>query len=476
MNIKKMIISMIILFFTGSSLYAEFIFLTDGAIIEGEIVSEESASITVRNKENKKLQIKRNTILRILYTELKMGKIYIQKRDGKGIVAYMVNEDRNSYTFRMDLYKPEEFVLKRSEVLFISEKNPSGLMVDGEPGTDRVSLAWQPPYDAVKNYNIYIKESEKAEYALIEKTKSKELTLKNLKSNKVYFIMVTSVDASDYESTPSNELKITTANIRPGRPRNVKVDENSNDGKSGNVLKFWWDDALDPDGKIDKYKIYGRKDKTWEPLAEVKGKEYSVKNADSYNSIKLTAVDDKGDESDDVKIKDNKSFYGAFSPGIIIPLGVFSEMAEMGYGGSFSFSLSDNTSINYFEAGLSLGCYYLPGKDVMDVKGLSFNRFLIVPLYINAGYNFSIGSMFSIKPEVSLGGAYINLNYKNAADEGISEETKNIFDLSGKAGISIRFAFTNSLSLTTGCEYGGFIEKSGILSFLQANAGIKYSF
>ncbi len=475
MKMKKIVMSIMVLFLMGSSLSAEVIFIKDGSIVEGEIVSEESASIIVRNKENKKLKINRDTILRILYTELKMGKIYIQKRDGKGIVAYMVDENRDSYTFRIDLSKPDEFVLKRSEVLFISEKNPSGLAVNGEIGTDMVTLTWQPPYDAVKNYNMYIKESEKAEYKLIEKTKSKEITLKNLKSNTAYFLIVTSVDTADYESSPSNELKLTTANIKPGSPENVKIEKNAADEKAGNNLKIKWDEAEDPDGKIEKYRVYGLKDKKWEILSEVKGKEFSIKNADFYDGLKLTAVDDKGEESPAVKVGNQKSISITFSPGVIIPLGVFSEMAEMGYGGEFGLN-KRGIIFDNLELGLSLGGYYFPGKDLMDDKGLSFDRFLIVPLYISADYNFYIGSRFYIKPEVFLGGAYINLNYKNASDAGITEESRHIFDLTAKAGVSAGFVFSESLSFISGCEYGVFIEKSGLLSFLQINAGIKYSF
>jgi hypothetical protein len=58
--------------------------------------------------------------MRILYTELKMGKVYVQKRNGESIIAYIVNEDRNQFTLRLDLYKPQEFNIKRNDILFIA--------------------------------------------------------------------------------------------------------------------------------------------------------------------------------------------------------------------------------------------------------------------------------------------------------------------------------------------------------------------
>lgn len=123
----------------------EFIFLKNGEIAEGTIVSDSAKSVKLRKADNTIIVVERDNILRILYSKLKIGKLYIQKRDGEGIVAFIVDEDQDGYTFRKDLYKPEEFVLSRSDVLFMAEKNPSGLKVKGEIGTDRVSLVWLPP-------------------------------------------------------------------------------------------------------------------------------------------------------------------------------------------------------------------------------------------------------------------------------------------------------------------------------------------
>jgi len=129
---KKLLTAAMLFAASVMPLHAEFIFLKDGSIIDGQIIKDAPASITVRDKEKKVKTIPRNNIMRILYTELKMGKVYIQKRDGESIVAFIVDEDRNTYTIRTNLYKPVEIILKRSDILFIAEKNPSGLKVDGD--------------------------------------------------------------------------------------------------------------------------------------------------------------------------------------------------------------------------------------------------------------------------------------------------------------------------------------------------------
>lgn len=84
---------------TGS-LFGEYVFLKDGHIREGTIVSENATSVVLRTADKKREVIQRRDIMRLLYTELYMGRVYVQKADGKGVVGYMVDEDRKTYTFR----------------------------------------------------------------------------------------------------------------------------------------------------------------------------------------------------------------------------------------------------------------------------------------------------------------------------------------------------------------------------------------
>jgi hypothetical protein len=246
---------------------SEHIFLKDGSIISGQVIRDGADSVTVRDSDKKTRDVKRSDIMRILYTELKMGRIYIQKRDGKVIVAHMVDEDRDSYTFRYDLYKPEEFTLKRSAVLFIAEKNPSGLQVVGDIGTDRVSLTWEPPYDKVKIYNVYIKKNEKDKYELADSTGGRSVTLKKLSSNTTYFLIVTSVDTTNYESSPSNELQVRTKNIPPDEPARVIYTPDPSGAR-----KITWKPARDPDGTVVKYRIFTRHGGEKKLLQETKTK------------------------------------------------------------------------------------------------------------------------------------------------------------------------------------------------------------
>jgi hypothetical protein len=103
-------------------LSAEYIFLKDGSILECKILDETPDMFTVRVKDDRKLVFLRNTIIRVLYTKFYMGKVYIYKTGGQILEAYIVDEDRENYTVRTNISKPEEFTIKRIDVEFVSRK------------------------------------------------------------------------------------------------------------------------------------------------------------------------------------------------------------------------------------------------------------------------------------------------------------------------------------------------------------------
>ncbi len=159
MSLKKRHLSYLftiaLLFALGGTgdLLSENIFLKDGRIINGSITGDAAKSITVRKADGKSEVISRDNILRILYTELAMGKIHVQMRDGSNFEAFIVDEDQKSFTFRKVLLSPDELKVDRSDILFISERNPSGLK--GTPDTGSIELSWFPPYNPVKHYLVY---------------------------------------------------------------------------------------------------------------------------------------------------------------------------------------------------------------------------------------------------------------------------------------------------------------------------------
>ena len=175
MKPKTTILIIIFFFFMmmSTSLFAEYVFLKDGSIVKCKIETETTASITARMPDGKQMTFNPKNVIRILYTELYMGKIFVNKTDGTVLEVYMVDEDQTTYTFRKDLYKPQEFTVKRDEVLFTTRKNPSGLT--GTAKNDRIEITWKAPYTPIKNYKIYFKSTDA--YKLYGESSSASATL-----------------------------------------------------------------------------------------------------------------------------------------------------------------------------------------------------------------------------------------------------------------------------------------------------------
>jgi len=166
-----------------------------------------------------------------------------------------------------------------------------------------------------------------------------------------------------------------------------------------------------------------------------------------------------------------------FTPGVIIPLGNFRDMAKTGYGGMINFTRR-NLFIKRFEAGIDTGFYYASGKDLIDEGKPNYDRFLIVPLLAHTGYKVWFKNGFSFIPTVSLGAAYFNSKYMNF-DKATLKKTDvndNFIDPMVKIGIGVEYLVTEPFSISMTGGYGMFIEKDGPMSFATAGIGLNYKF
>lgn len=463
----KLNIIIIILVAIAMPLSAEYVFLKDGSIVEGTITSDAAGTVTVRTKENKIKSIQRSIIMRILYTELYMGKVYVQKTDGKNVICYMVDEDRDSYTFRKELFTPEEFKLRRDQVLFMARGNPTGL--EGEADTDRVKLKWFPPYNPVKRYRIYIKAYGDKKFILADETRSTGVTLKDLNSNKKYQLHVTAVDDAGDESIPSNELTITTKNMAPEKPA-ITGFEKQADGS----YKLLWQESIDSDGKTAGYRLYKKLDDRTSVIAEVKKPPYIVSRNEKFDTVFITAFDDLKAESEPSIVY---SGYGpemgiSVNPAFIYPLGKLKDMSEPGYGAALKFEMS-----NYFnpklELGLEASFFYLQGKGDFLESESKVNSIVFAPAMLYAGYAFYPFENFAVIPNVSAGAVFVQYDY-NYFDIPDSEE-KNVsesqVDPAAGLGLTLRYSITESLYINISADYKVLFEESDNFSFCTASVG-----
>ena len=449
---------------------AEFVFLKTGEIIEGKIVSDSAKAVMLQTNEKKPLTVQRDDIMRILYTKLKMGKVFIQKRDGEGVVAFIVDEDQESYTFRKELYQPEEFTLNRGDVLFMAEKNPSGLKVYGEIGTDSVSLVWLAPYDVVKKYNIYIKENKADSYKIIDTAGGKSVKLRNLGSNRTYYLTVTSVDGDGYESSPSNELVIKTKNVPPLSVENIAIVSNS-DGSAS----LTWDAATDPDGTVHKYRVYVETDNETKMQHETSELTYIIKNLDEINKFYVTAVDElSGESSESEGLIIRKKMFISLNPGLILPLGKLKDFAGPAYGASLSL-----TCIGFFnlplEAGIETGFYYMTGKDLLESDNQKVSHTYFMPLYFSLGYRLEPFKSFYITPFVNAGAAYMDMKYINRDWSTYETSNESMSDTGIVACAGLTFSYRLSNATYAGIRtYYGYLLGSDSKRFATLDIGFKY--
>ncbi len=478
MHKKTALLIILVLSLTVSlPLGAEYVFIDTGEILDGKIISENADSVVFRDKEKKTRTIKRDKIMRLLYTELYLGKIYVQKTDGETIVCYMVDEDRESYTFRMELYKPDEFRLRRDEVLFIARGNPSGLK--GEPGTDRIDLQWFPPYNKAKRYRVYCKTASGGDFVNAGECRGTSYTLEELKSNTKYVIYVTAIDEAGDESLPSNQFTITTKNIRPGRPENLREEERDIEvnvkGKNNKVEKkierrrfLVWDESIDPDGTVTGYRIYMMKDEKRELIANVKSNSYEIAGDADIDDLEVCAVDNTGDESDSSASSDVWGLNIGLRFHYLVPIGKLGDMFGNGSGLTASVSY-DWPLLPGFTTGIEAGILHLE-NDSAWCEMLSICPYVV--------YAFHVTDSFKLSP--SLAGGYVSIQMeKELVDDFSSDsEDKNIDagELFLNAGLDASYEIFSWIEVNAGARIYAAPEKENWWTFASFSAGITFMF
>jgi hypothetical protein len=187
---------------------AEFVFRKDGSIIEGKIIQDAKGSVIVRTLSGKNETVLRKDIIRILYTDIYIGKVYVRLTNGETVECYIVDEDQKNYTVRDDIQKPEEYQLPRSKVLFVARSNPTD--VSAKADYTSISVKWAAPYVPGKKYRVYIRAPKQPEFRMVSEVSGLSKTIRELAEGIDYRIYVTAVDAKGVESLPSEQIQVTT--------------------------------------------------------------------------------------------------------------------------------------------------------------------------------------------------------------------------------------------------------------------------
>ena len=115
---KKIALAAALLF--SFALKAEFLYLKDGQVIQGKIVSEDAESYTIQTKYQTR-RVNRNEVTRIMYGERKLERIYLLMRDGTKMDGYKVDEDSEKVLIREKEDSPREISISKKDIQQMSQ-------------------------------------------------------------------------------------------------------------------------------------------------------------------------------------------------------------------------------------------------------------------------------------------------------------------------------------------------------------------
>lgn len=400
-----------------------------------------------------------------------MGRVKIKKRDGVEFEAFIVDEDRDSYLFRWNLSKTDEFRLKRSEIFQISRLEPSSLKA--EILKDRVNFTWEPPYAKVKEYRIYSRTGSD-NFILTAVSKNEKCTIFGLKEKTPYTIIVRAIDLNGSESEPSNEVKITLTDLKPAPPSGLACETiKSSDGNSLSAELKW---KHGNSGKKITYRIYKLADETEILAGETTDNDYIIYAlpSESIHGFYITASDSSGNISDRSKTVYTKgSIKPQISAGIslLLPFGRLGDICSAGYGIDFSYT-AENAFINYLRISARAGVNYFLTESEM------FDYVLILPVTCNFGYSFYITPEIYFTPELGGGVSYNIISYdagyrsaSDVAEYSSSTSVRPVIDSS----VSFSWRASSDFELLFQIGYMLILDSS-IYHYSSISAGSSYRF
>ena len=443
---------------------AEFVFKKDGAIIKGAIVADEMTSISVKNEAGTVERVDRKDIMRIIYTDLYLGKVYARLTTGEVIDGYQVDENRDNFFFRKELYKPEEITVSRRKVMFIARTNPTDLK--GIPHGTSIDLSWSPPFKPAKHYKVFIRDVKKHEesFRLAAETSDLGYLIKGLNKSWSYEIYATAIADTGEESLPSEKIVVSTI---PDAPEKVAIAENLSSDRKTVDLTFSWNDVADAESRVTSYAVYEIIGSEKKKKGTSTGGQFVLKDypAEGRHWFAVVSVNDDFTESDDVKVVYDAGFRIPIRAAgtYLYPTGNMRDLASFGYGGLVDIGLSGRS------LGIGVETGYVQFSCAADVKRMS-----MIPALLTVDYRFPLFSVFSLRPVIKAGGSYDMITYvvHDKADPLITRhKSTNSFDGLVSAGAYLQADIADKINLFGGAEYGTIFQKGGTMGFVSCSFG-----
>jgi fibronectin type 3 domain-containing protein len=466
--------------------------MKNGSMLDGKILSDRNQTLVVRRADNGMSEtVRRSDILRIIYTDLYLGKVYIRMANGEIRPGYIVDEDAKQYTVRSNITKIEEYKIPRSKVMFVARSNPMDL--NGIATTMEIILRWVEPFVPGKKYRVYLRENTTPTFSMISEQTAKHIKIRNLRGDTKYTMYVTAIDAQGVESFPSEQITISTLNTPPRSPRGVTKHIEHND------LVLSWQPAEDIDGSVHEYEVsvktssgeYERLGVSPKPSFAVRSREFG-----KTMTMRLIAFDNSGASSSPtiVTVSDNrisetvgkditpkkisydpqdpfdnegsgkKRIIMGVLPVYMHPYGLAGKVIDNGFGVTVTLK-THNFLYPNLQLGLDTGLFRFSGKDE------TVKKMIMIPVMAYAGYRLIMGESFSVLPSISMGGLFMTTEYEDAT---FRRTTRSGIEAAARLSISAEYLFSPTLSLSFGAGYMLVYEKIEMLRFAEIHAGVEF--
>jgi hypothetical protein len=447
-----------------SPVRAESVFLKSGPVVRGKIASENAAAITVTDDRGERRVIPRTDVLRVLYMDIYLGRMVVRLTDGRSFLAYLAFEDTESYTFRKEINRTEEFTVPRKQVLFMARSNPTDLECRGR--RDSIVLSWNAPYRPPARYRIYIKEAGEKEYRAAGSSRWTRSVIRGLKNKTAYTVIVTAIDRDSTESLPSDERTATT-NIPPSPPRFFMKRQAPDNGRPALALR--WKNATDRDGTVTAYRVYARDDARYRLAGETPSTSFTLKDLEPGNrQFALRAVDDSGGESEEIRFGSRPVEPEIEARGLyLLPLARLARLAGAGYGASLTVSVAHDT-LPPLAAGLGAGyCRFMSGSTLVRTAHM-------VPFYGRIQCRVRLGGPATLSPEFAAGASLVEITatsrrFLSFSGRGLQGRTIEPYV---SAGAVLAFRVRDWLFLNVNADYSFLVEGRRCVDFISCGFGI----
>lgn len=223
------------------------------------------------------------------------------------------------------------------------------------------------------------------------------------------------------------------------------------------------------------YRIYLQEGEKRKLIAETKKTAYTLKRDIDLRSVNIVAVDNMGAESGEAVPGLPAGDYSfGFTAGVIYPMGKFTDLLGMGYGGTLSLT-KHNLFNTGFEAGISAGFYYMPGKADIESDIVETGNAFLIPLGLSVAYRFNFTENISAAPYITGGAAYMKMPYTELVNSIPEEKELAAPGPYAGAGLTFDYAATDRITLCLRAEYG-FLVSSTISDypFMRLEIGVGY--